>query len=78
MFLKLLRAVVLGLIVEGILFAELAALRMGSEARYNQENNTDEKLTSLNKGGSRAVHVGGNDYKRSAQSKNNRGINNMG
>ncbi|NYS30324.1 MULTISPECIES: outer membrane-stress sensor serine endopeptidase DegS [unclassified Pantoea] len=78
MFLKLLRAVVLGLIVAGILLAALPALRMGSDALYNHENITDETPFSFNQGVRRAVPAVVNVYNRSAHGNNNRGITTLG
>ncbi|MEG3111433.1 MULTISPECIES: outer membrane-stress sensor serine endopeptidase DegS [Pantoea] len=78
MFLKLLRSVVLGLIVAGILLAALPALRMGSEALHIQDNSNDETPFSFNQGVRRAVPAVVNVYNRSAHGNNNRGITTLG
>ena len=78
MFLKLLRAVVLGLIVAGILLAALPALRMGRDALYNHDDINDETPFSFNQGVRRAVPAVVNVYNRSAHGNNNRGITTLG
>ncbi|MGP4131131.1 hypothetical protein OJE16_15820 [Pantoea tagorei] len=79
MFPKLLRSVVLGLIVAGILLAALPALRMGgTSALLNHEDSEDETPFSFNAGVRRAVPAVVNVYNRSAHGNNNRGITTLG
>ena len=78
MFLKLLRSVVLGLIVAGILLAALPALRLGGAALYSQNDSNDETPFGFNQGVRRAVPAVVNVYNRSAHGNNNRGITTLG
>ncbi|QKJ85443.1 outer membrane-stress sensor serine endopeptidase DegS [Paramixta manurensis] len=79
MFLKLLRSVVFGLIVAGILLATLPALRTGSKLLSAPENSADETPFSFNQGVRRAVPAVVNVYNRSASGGgNSRGITTLG
>ncbi|HAB23693.1 MAG: outer membrane-stress sensor serine endopeptidase DegS [Pantoea sp.] len=80
MFPKLLRSVVLGLIVAGILLAALPALRMGgTSALLNRDDSEDQTPFSFNAGVRRAVPAVVNVYNRSAHGgNNNRGITTLG
>ena len=78
MFLKLLRSVVLGLIVAGILLAALPALRLGGAALYSQNDSNDETPFGFNQGVRRAVPAVVNVYNRSAHGNNTRGITTLG
>ena len=78
MFLKLLRAVVMGLIVAGLLLVAIPALRMGSDVTFDHESSADETPFSFNPGVRRAVPAVVNVYNRSAHGNNNRGITTLG
>ncbi|WP_312158003.1 trypsin-like peptidase domain-containing protein, partial [Pantoea piersonii] len=79
MFPKLLRSVVLGLIVAGILLAALPALRMGgTSALLDHDDSNDKTPFSFNAGVRRAVPAVVNVYNRSAHGNNNRGITTLG
>ncbi len=79
MFIKLLRSVILGLIVAGILLATLPALRTGSRLLSTQENSANETPFSFNQGVRRAVPAVVNVYNRSASNGgNHRGITTLG
>ena len=66
MFIKLLRSVILGLIVAGILLLALPALRLGGTLVPASEDNADETPLSFNQGVRRAVPAVVNVYNRSA------------
>lgn len=78
MFLKLLRSVVMGLIVAGLLLVAIPALRMGSNVTFDHDNSDDEAPVSFNQGVRRAVPAVVNVYNRSAHGNNNRGITTLG
>ncbi|GLR11171.1 outer membrane-stress sensor serine endopeptidase DegS [Mixta theicola] len=78
MFLKLLRSVVLGLIVAGILLAVMPALRIGNSLLSSPESSADQTPFSFNQGVRRAVPAVVNVYNRSASSNNGRGITTLG
>ena len=78
MFLKLLRSVVLGLIVAGLLLAAMPALRIGNSFFSAPENSADQTPFSFNQGVRRAVPAVVNVYNRSASSNNGRGITTLG
>lgn len=78
MFLKLLRSVVLGLIVAGILLAAMPALRIGTGLLSEPESSADQTTFSFNQGVRRAVPAVVNVYNRSAASSNGRGITTLG
>ncbi len=78
MFLKLLRSVVMGLIVAGILLAAIPTLRMGTSALIEHDSSNDEAPFSFNQGVRRAVPAVVNVYNRSAHGNNNRGITTLG
>ncbi|AIX75138.1 MAG: outer membrane-stress sensor serine endopeptidase DegS [Mixta calida] len=78
MFLKLLRSVVLGLIVAGILLAAMPALRIGTGLLSEPESSADQTPFSFNQGVRRAVPAVVNVYNRSASSSNGRGITTLG
>lgn len=66
MFIKLLRSVILGLIVAGILLLALPALRLGGTLVPASEDSADETPLSFNQGVRRAVPAVVNVYNRSA------------
>ena len=78
MFLKLLRSVVMGLIVAGLLLVAIPALRMGSNVTFDHDSSADEAPFSFNQGVRRAVPAVVNVYNRSAHGNNNRGITTLG
>ncbi len=78
MFIKLLRSVMLGMVIAGILLAALPALRLGGTgALLNHDDSDDKTPFSFNAGVRRAVPAVVNVYNRSAHD-NNRGINTLG
>ncbi|MFS2221336.1 outer membrane-stress sensor serine endopeptidase DegS [Pantoea sp. B65] len=66
MFPKLLRSVILGLIVAGILLAAMPALRISSSLIYAHDDSADETPVSYNRGVRRAVPAVVNVYNRGA------------
>ncbi|RWR01547.1 serine endoprotease [[Pantoea] beijingensis] len=79
MFPKILRSVILGLIVAGVLLAAMPALRISSNFISAQDNSADETPVSYNPGVRRAVPAVVNVYNRSASSGGqNRGVTTLG
>lgn len=79
MFPKLLRSVILGLIVAGILLAAMPALRIGSNLISAQDDSADQTPVSYNPGVRRAVPAVVNVYNRSAANgSQNRGVTTLG
>lgn len=66
MFPKLLRSVLLGLVVAGILLAALPALRIGSNLITQEDDSADQKPVSYNAAVRRAAPAVVNVYNRSA------------
>lgn len=71
MFIKLLRSVILGLIVAGILLLALPALRLNGAVVPTNNDSTNETPLSFNQGVRRAVPAVVNVYNRSAGHGNN-------
>ncbi|MCU5773456.1 outer membrane-stress sensor serine endopeptidase DegS [Erwiniaceae bacterium BAC15a-03b] len=79
MFPKLLRSVILGLIVAGILLAAMPALRLSSNLISAQDDSADETPVSYNRGVRRAVPAVVNVYNRGASNgAQNGGVTTLG
>lgn len=79
MFLKLLRSVVMGLLIAGLLLVAIPGLRPGNNTTFDHDyNSNDETPFSFNSGVRRAAPAVVNVYNRSAHGNNHRGITTLG